>query len=227
MKFAYLLPFLFLFNSAAHASFDGSDSVDGADFLDTEDQSMIVDSLPLDTETYLTAKPEDVFKAKVVAIVNKSELHGNGQTIRVYENGKIIYKWLVSTGREKLETSVSGKVYRTVTPVGYFRPFKIEEVHHSLTWNSDMPHSVFFRGGVATHEGHAIEKLGMRASGGCVRLSAETAKIFYDLVKKTGTAKVSQINRDGSEALDVEGKPVLADTYNVLIIVENPAPTMP
>ncbi len=217
MKSFVLLLFLILPGLNAFAN------QDGLDFLETEDESIIVHSMPLtDIEPNLTAKDSDRFRAKVVAIINKSENYGGGQTLRVYQDGKIIYKWLVSTGREKLETAVSGKVYRTITPLGYFRPYRLVELHRSATWNSDMPYSVFFKGGVATHEGHNLEKLGTRASGGCVRLSAESAKLFFELVKHTGISKVTEINRDGTDHLDETGLPVEIDAYNVLIIVENP-----
>lgn len=86
-----------------------------------------------------------------------------------------------------------------------------------------MPHAVFFVGGVAIHASTHINQLGKRASGGCVRLAPENAKIFYDLVNSAGIASVPKIERGGKSAIDAQGNPVMIKTWNVLIIVENHA----
>jgi hypothetical protein len=62
------------------------------------------------------------------------------------------------------------------TPVGSFKVAWKDAVHRSSIYGDDMPHSVFFAaGGVAFHEGSLTEQ-----SHGCVHLSPEAAKVFFD-----------------------------------------------
>lgn len=173
------------------------------------------------TEPTFSSRAEDPSRARLVAIINKSPMGSTSQVMKVYLDGTLIQEWDVSTGREKLETAKSGKVYRTTTPVGYFRPSKIELNHYSNTWKADMPHAVFFNGGIAVHATTHIEDLGKRASGGCVRLAPENAKKFYQLVKSVGFNLVPKIDRNGKTALDQQGNPVMTKNWDVLIIVEN------
>jgi hypothetical protein len=72
------------------------------------------------------------------------------------------------------------------TPVGDFKPFRMEKDHFSREWDdAPMPHSIFF-----TQEGHAIhgsfdvKRLGSPASHGCVRLSPQHAATLFALVKQ-------------------------------------------
>lgn len=174
-------------------------------------------------EPQLTSSHEDISRARVVAVINKSKVGSTSQKIRVYVDGTLAYEWLVSTGREKLEVAKSGRKYLTTTPVGYYRPTTIELNHFSKTWKADMPHAVFFNGGIAVHASTHIDQLGTRASGGCVRLAPENAKTFYELVKSVGYTLVPKITRDGKTVLDANGNPVMIKNWNVLIIVENHA----
>ena len=84
-------------------------------------------------EPMLSASEADPSRAKLVAIINKSSIGSSAQTMKVYFEGKLVYEWLVSTGREKLEQAKSGRVYRTTTPIGYYRPTTIELNHFSQT----------------------------------------------------------------------------------------------
>lgn len=172
-------------------------------------------------EPQLTATHEDTMRARVVAVINKSPVGDTAQTVRIYVDGILTYTWAVSTGREKFERSTSGRSYLTTTPVGYFRPTSVEENHHSGTWNASMPHAVFFVGGVAMHETEHVDHLGHRASGGCVRLAPENAKTFYDLVNSIRPSKVQAIDRAGKFMVDEDENPVMVDSWDVLIIVEN------
>lgn len=62
------------------------------------------------------------------------------------------------------------------TPVGTFKVAWKDAVHTSNIYGTPMPHSVFFAaGGIAFHEGTLDEP-----SHGCVHLSPEVAKIFFD-----------------------------------------------
>lgn len=172
-------------------------------------------------EPRLSSTPEDIRRARLVAVINKSSIGSTSQLMRVYLDGQLIHEWEVSTGREKLETAKSGKVYRTTTPVGYFRPYKIELNHYSNTWKADMPHAVFFNGGIAVHATTHVEDLGKRASGGCIRLAPQNAKTFFQLVKSVGLNQVPTINRNGKTVLSLDGTPITSKNWDVLIIVEN------
>jgi lipoprotein-anchoring transpeptidase ErfK/SrfK len=62
------------------------------------------------------------------------------------------------------------------TPVGTFSVSWKDAVHTSSVYRTPMPHSVFFApGGIAFHEGSLTEE-----SHGCVHLSPENAKTFFD-----------------------------------------------
>ncbi|TCO58532.1 L,D-transpeptidase-like protein [Actinocrispum wychmicini] len=62
------------------------------------------------------------------------------------------------------------------TPVGTFQVAWKDAVHRSSIYGDDMPNSVFFAaGGVAFHQGSLTEQ-----SHGCVHLSPEAAKAFFD-----------------------------------------------
>ena len=213
MKF--ILFFALVMSFASHASmatvYDGSVS------------ELLVKVADAPTEPQLTSTHEDLTRAKVVVVINKSPIGSTSQKIRIYVDGSLAYEWLVSTGREQIEKSVSGRTYITTTPVGYFRPTSIEENHYSETWKADMPHAVFFRGGVAIHASPHIDHLGKRASGGCVRLAPDHATIFYKLVESMKTKEVPLINRNGKSVVDSKGKPVMTNSRDVLIIVENHA----
>ena len=62
------------------------------------------------------------------------------------------------------------------TPVGTFKVAWKDADHHSSIYGDNMPNSVFFAaGGVAFHEGSLTDE-----SHGCVHLSPEAAKVFFD-----------------------------------------------
>jgi lipoprotein-anchoring transpeptidase ErfK/SrfK len=53
-----------------------------------------------------------------------------------------------------------------------------------------MPHSIFFtKRGHAIHGSFETRKLGRPASGGCVRLAPENARVLFNLVKAEGVLK--------------------------------------
>jgi lipoprotein-anchoring transpeptidase ErfK/SrfK len=187
----------------------------------SNDQMTVTDELDTTTEPQLSSTPEDLSRAKIVAIINKSPIGSTAQTIRIYQNAELIYEWKVSTGREKVETAKSGRVYKTTTPVGYYRPTKLVLNYHSNTWKADMPNAVFFVGGIAVHATTHVADLGKRASGGCVRLSPENAKTFYNLVKAIPVESVPTINKSGKTLVNSHEEPVLTKNRDVLIIVEN------
>ena len=117
---------------------------------------------------FLTAAP--AMASSIVARVDLSE-----QRMHVYVNGAQRYVWPVSTAR-------SGYV----TPVGSYRPQRLERMWYSRKYhNSPMPHSIFFRGGYAIHGTNAVGRLGRPASHGCVRLHPSNAATLYSLISQS------------------------------------------
>jgi hypothetical protein len=110
--------------------------------------------------------------AQVVVTINE---HSQEMTVMV--DGQQEYIWPVSTG-------VAGYG----TPSGTYTPFRMEEFHFSEEWDdAPMPNSIFFtRLGHAIHGTEHIDKLGKRASHGCVRLDPANAATLFALVQEVG-----------------------------------------
>lgn len=183
-----------------------------------------------------------------VIVVNKGSEGPNAQTLRMYEYGYKIHEAKVSTGREGFElkrkrpvcAGAPPKSYWSQTPTGFYTPKFLEKKHTSSSWDSDMPFAIFFdvENGLALHEAHPhyVDRLGSRASGGCVRQDAVSAEFVFDKVLATEGMMVPEINVDGTPALDEQGnikqsniqRVVFAktgqvlkfNTYSALIIVE-------
>src|SRR5262249_47573303 len=84
-------------------------------------------------KTSATAQPR---KAAVLIVVNKPT-----QTMTVTVEGRVRYRWPVSTGATHYST-----------PDGSYTPFRMELMHYSREWdNAGMPHAIFF-----TQRGHSI-----------------------------------------------------------------------
>jgi lipoprotein-anchoring transpeptidase ErfK/SrfK len=107
------------------------------------------------------------------------------QTMTVSVDGKVQYRWYVSTGATGFST-----------PPGTYKPFRMEVMHYSQEWdNAGMPHSIFF-----TSRGHAVHGsnhpgLGTPVSHGCVRLTLTNAATLYQLVGARGMADTTVIVR--------------------------------
>lgn len=107
------------------------------------------------------------------------------QVMTVTVDGQVAYRWRVSTGASKYST-----------PVGSYKPFRLEVMHYSREWdNAGMPHSIFF-----TSRGHAIHGsdhpgLGTPASHGCVRLSLGNAATLFQLVSARGLGSTTVVVR--------------------------------
>lgn len=113
------------------------------------------------------------FAATLVANIDLST-----QTMVVSHNGRVKYKWRVSTGR---------KGY--TTPTGSYSAKWLSRNHRSRKYNNaPMPYAVFFRGGYAVHGTYETKRLGRVASHGCVRLAPEHAATFFSLVQKSGNS---------------------------------------
>jgi lipoprotein-anchoring transpeptidase ErfK/SrfK len=107
------------------------------------------------------------------------------QTMTVSVDGRVQYRWYVSTGATGFST-----------PAGTYKPFRMEVMHYSQEWdNAGMPHSIFF-----TSRGHAVHGsnhpgLGTPVSHGCVRLTLTNAATLYQLVGARGMADTTVIVR--------------------------------
>lgn len=100
----------------------------------------------------------------------------SSQTMTVFRNGEVAYRWPVSTARR-------GKV----TPRGTFRAQSLSRHHRSSLYNNaPMPYSIFFRGNYAIHGTNQISRLGRPASAGCVRLHPDHAAVLFNLTRKVG-----------------------------------------
>jgi len=104
----------------------------------------------------------------------------------VYEDLEHVYTFKVSTGRSGHNT-----------PTGTFKPYSAEQMHYSRKYyNSPMPWSVFFNGGIAIHGTEAIGNLGRRASHGCVRTHPKSARRVYNIVRRFGMENTKVIVTD-------------------------------
>jgi lipoprotein-anchoring transpeptidase ErfK/SrfK len=109
--------------------------------------------------------------AAVVVQINRAT-----QTMEVIVDGMPRYEWAVSTGRRSLPT-----------PGGVYHPQRLAASWFSRKYdNSPMPHSIFFRGGIAIHGTYETAYLGRPVSHGCVRLQPENASVLYGLVQQEG-----------------------------------------
>jgi lipoprotein-anchoring transpeptidase ErfK/SrfK len=106
------------------------------------------------------------------------EIDLSSQTMRVDGGFFNRHNWRVSTARPG---------YRT--PVGKFRPIRLERIWYSSKYeNSPMPYSIFFLGGYAIHGTYEVRRLGRAVSHGCVRLAPNNARKLFELVKSYGRA---------------------------------------
>jgi lipoprotein-anchoring transpeptidase ErfK/SrfK len=118
--------------------------------------------------------------ASILVQIDKST-----QVMTVMVDGKVAYRWRISTGATKYST-----------PAGSYKPFRLERMHYSREWdNAGMPHSIFF-----TSRGHAIHGsdhpgLGTPASHGCVRLSLGNASTLFQLVSARGLENTQVVVR--------------------------------
>jgi lipoprotein-anchoring transpeptidase ErfK/SrfK len=109
--------------------------------------------------------------AAIVVQINRAT-----QTMEVIVDGVPRYNWEVSTGRRGLPT-----------PAGVFHAQRLAVHWFSRKYdNSPMPHSIFFRGGIAIHGTYETAYLGRPVSHGCVRLQPANASVLFGLVQQEG-----------------------------------------
>lgn len=119
----------------------------------------------------LSFAPLAAIAASVVAKVDVSQ-----QTMHVFQHGKHLYTWKVSTAR-------SGKW----TPRGAYTAKWLSKNHKSSRYNNaPMPHSIFFRGHYAVHGTNQISRLGRPASAGCIRLHPDNARVLFQMTQSAG-----------------------------------------
>ena len=98
------------------------------------------------------------------------------QTMTVIHNGKVKYRWPVSTARR-------GKV----TPAGTWTAKWLSKNHRSSRYNNaPMPYAIFYSGNYAVHGTNQVGRLGRPASAGCVRLHTQNAAVLYRLAQQEG-----------------------------------------
>ncbi|ATL70106.1 L,D-transpeptidase [Nocardia terpenica] len=86
--------------------------------------------------------------------------------------------WLMDHGRVVFgPTPISHGRPGYETPPGVFHADFKKEYHWSTMHNAEMRYAIFFNGDIATHIGPIEEK-----SHGCIRMTPEGAKAFYDYV---------------------------------------------
>lgn len=186
---------------------------------------------------------------RYIIVVNKADEGPFAQTMRIYENGSLIQQAKVSTGREGFElrrkskqcAGAPAKSYWSQTPTGFYTPKYLSKDHKSSSWDSDMPFAIFFDidNGLALHQVHPKleDRLGHRASGGCVRQDKATAEELFNRIVETEGTMVPAVNVDGTPVLDEQGNVKYIDkqvwtsertgetlefnTFSALIIVED------
>lgn len=157
------------------------------------------------------------------------------------EDLALIHDWAASTGREQQEVSPRGRRAFTATPRGYYQidPQRMYSSYHSYNWDQPMPHAMFFnwerkglQTGLAIHATSAqtLEKLGQRASAGCVQLAPDHAETLFNLIRKAYRGQVPRFAYDaasrtmsnsGAFLRDRKGRLKMTDGYRVLVFIED------
>ncbi len=133
----------------------------------------------MDKEKKRKAKTKYIEKRKRNFLLAKIDI--SKQRMKVYKGGELIYTWKTSTGK---------KGY--ATPRGNYKVQWTSKNYRSRKYNNaPMPYSVFFKNGYAIHGTRSVNRLGRRASHGCVRLHTKNAKKFFALVNNTDKSNTS------------------------------------
>ena len=139
--------------------------------------------------------------------------------------------WDVSTGREQDESR-----YFTTTPVGIYQldHQRFYRKFQTTLWdNADMPHSMFWRyevdGEPAAWAVHAaneslIDRLGSRASGGCIRLHPTNAEALFNELQSRHRGRVPVFDwaeNDGEPLRLEDGSLQMTGGIKALLIVHD------
>src|SRR5258706_5820967 len=99
-------------------------------------------------------------------------------------------------GESSREWAISSAARGYLTPTGTFTPTWKARMWFSRQYDdAPMPHSIFFKDGIAIHGTESTRMLGRPASHGCVRLAPQNAAALYALVGKHGMASTQIIVR--------------------------------
>ncbi|MDX9730832.1 MAG: L,D-transpeptidase [Bdellovibrionales bacterium] len=206
---------------------------------ETLDPSARIEATHSSVESRLTDELLSYYEA--VFYINKAERGSTAQTMRVLVRDQAqAGKWVetqrlkVSTGREKQEQ------YFTSTPVGLFNldGERFYKMAYSGRWGgAPMPFAMFFdvqfatrKTGIAIHGTSAENKLGSRASGGCIRVKTSELENIYqwvtrdlagDVPKFVWDRKLKKTSPDAVIEVDGRGNPVLKKGYKALVVVVN------
>jgi hypothetical protein len=111
--------------------------------------------------------------------------------------------------------------------------------YHSASWDQDMPYAMFFnwereglQTGLAIHAatGSEIEKLGTRASAGCVHLAPKNAATLFELIQQHYRGPVPRLAYDdttqtlsnqGEFLRGRDGRLAMMEGYRVLVRIED------
>lgn len=123
----------------------------------------------------LALPPGQAAASEVVARISIS-----AQKMQVFEAGRLVHEWPVSTARP-------GKI----TPRGVYTAQWLSANHRSSLYdNAPMPWSIFFHGHYAIHGTDQLSRLGQPASAGCVRLHPENARLLFEMARQVGLANM-------------------------------------
>jgi len=151
------------------------------------------------------------------------------------------HSWKVSTGKEEMVMSPSGRLLGTNTPEGMFKldRWRSYEDYTSRQWKSPMPYAIFFDwqiegrvSGLALHGSDAKGEmeLGNRASHGCIRMATDNARTLYQLITQNYKGRVPKFQVDpqtgtmstkGALQRDENGQVVMTSGYKVLVFIED------
>lgn len=142
-------------------------------------------------------KNENDWKRRAFDLIVVINRHETGQYLDAYYKGQWVKHTEVSSAKEAYVQSknLDGSVHTSFahTPEGYYpvKPYALRIDHHSNEFAfSYMPFAVFFDqdNGLATHQAPpgTEDRLGIRASHGCVRMPREEAIDLFFTVAMTG-----------------------------------------
>ena len=188
---------------------------------------------------------------RMLLLYNVSETGPYAQTVRVYTRppgSQFNYVDLKNWRYDAIWDISSGVISKFRTITGLYKVHPDRVVRDATAWgaNDPMPHSMYIHykycpegrwSGIATHGTPFENRLGNRASSGCLRLSRTNARDLYTEVTKSYAGDVPVTNfcngsrwAPGAEHLemarDAQGRVQLESGYQVMFVIHddpNPA----
>lgn len=156
----------------------------GADLSDITSPEELDAEMLMDEQAY---RIEDEFMPTAGGVRLHIVVTKRTQSLVAKLDGNVVASWKVSTGTEQRKCAPS-RCYIARTPVGTWAPKSMHFNYTSRLWAARMDRAIFFTGGIALHAtyGENIDKLGSRASGGCIRQRPDHADQLFRLVKQVG-----------------------------------------